>query len=145
MRNARAEAHVEAKSWLATEVAVPSSLGATFEALRPAVERLARARPLERRLTREALGEGGLSVVAGELEAVVAIPIDSVDPTSSALERARLERELAEAEAWLAAAVDRLTNEAFVAKAPPPVVEGARARAAELTDQVERLRDRLRE
>ena len=145
LRNARAEAHVEAKSWLATEVAVPSSLGATFEALRPAVERLARARPLERRLTREALGEGGLSVVAGELEAVVAIPIDSVDPTSSALERARLERELAEAEAWLAAAVDRLTNEAFVAKAPPPVVEGARARAAELTDQVERLRDRLRE
>ena len=30
-----------------------------------------------------------------------------------------------------------------MAKAPPAVVDGARARADELTEQVERLRDRL--
>jgi hypothetical protein len=30
-----------------------------------------------------------------------------------------------------------------VTKAPPAVVEGARAREAELADQVDRLRDRL--
>ena len=64
--------------------------------------------------------------------------------TAAALERARLERELAEAEGWLAAARDRLADEAFLAKAPPAVVEGARAREAELADQVDRLRDRLR-
>ena len=34
-------------------------------------------------------------------------------------------------------------NESFVAKAPPAVVEGARAREAELADQVDRLRERL--
>ena len=44
---------------------------------------------------------------------------------------------------WLAAARERLANEAFMAKAPPAVVEGARAREAELAEQVDRLRDGL--
>ena len=43
------------------------------------------------------------------------------------------------------APVPRLANDAFVAKAPPEVVEGARAREAELADQVARLEDRLRD
>ena len=55
----------------------------------------------------------------------------------------RLERELAEAEGYLIAARERLANEAFISKAPPAVVEGARAREAELADQVARLRERL--
>jgi valyl-tRNA synthetase len=58
-------------------------------------------------------------------------------------ERARLERELAEAEGFLAAVRARLANPAFVGKAPPAVVEGARAREAELVDAVGRLRTRL--
>jgi valyl-tRNA synthetase len=145
IRNARSEAHVEPAAWLATDVVLPTALGATFEALRPAVERLARARPLERRLIREALpqGDGSLAVIAGELEAVVQPPTDAVDPEAAALERARLQRDLAEAETWLAQARARLANEAFMGKAPAAVVEGARAREAELADQVERLRDRL--
>ena len=59
------------------------------------------------------------------------------------LERERLERDLAEAEGWLDAARERLANEAFVARAPAAVVEGARAREAELAEQVDRLRERL--
>jgi len=148
LRNARAEAQVEAATWLSTEVVVPPALGPTFETLRPAIERLARARPLDRRLTREALGEGrrqapggALSVVAGELEATIRPA--AIDEDASALERARLERELTEAQGWLDAARARLANAAFVSKAPPAVVEGARAREAELADQVARLEDRL--
>jgi valyl-tRNA synthetase len=145
LRNARAEAHIEPAAWLRTEVAVPAAIGGTFEALRPAVERLARARPLERRLTTEALGDdpSALTAIAGELEARIHPAAETVDSAALDLERGRLERELAEAEGWLEAARARLTNEAFVSKAPPAVVEGARAREAELTDQVERLRDRL--
>jgi valyl-tRNA synthetase len=150
LRNARAEAQVESAAWLETEIVVPAAMGATFEALRPAIERLARARPLERRLTREALGEGrdgaaagGLSVIAGDLEALAHRPADGGDPAAADLERSRLERELAEAETWLEAALERLAYEAFTAKAPPAIVAGARARAAELTAQVDRLRDRL--
>jgi valyl-tRNA synthetase len=145
VRNARSEAQLESGAWLPVEVAVPQTLGATFEALRPAVERLARARPLERRLTRDALtaDPAALAVIAGDLEARI-LPVGAgLDPAAAALERARLERELAEAEGWLAAARARLTNDAFMAKAPPAVVDGARAREAELAEQVERLRERL--
>ncbi len=145
LRNARSEARLEPAVWLGTEIAVPTALGSTFEALRPAVERLARARPLERRLTRDALTDdpGSLAVIAGELEARIHLPDAVPDAEAAALERARLERELAEAESWLDAARERLANEAFMAKAPPAVVEGARAREAELAEQVDRLRDRL--
>ena len=148
IRNARAEAKIEPGRWLPVDVFVPLHLGGDFEALRPAVERLARARPLERRLTREALaavaGTSDLAVIAGELGALVRVggTGDAVTGTSS-LERSRLERELAEAEEWLATARDRLTNDAFTSRAPAAVVEGARAREAELTDQVARLRELL--
>jgi valyl-tRNA synthetase len=59
------------------------------------------------------------------------------------LERDRLERDLAEAEGWLIAARERLANEAFMERAPAAVVEGARAREAELAEQVARLRTRI--
>ncbi|MEX1168994.1 MAG: valine--tRNA ligase, partial [Chloroflexota bacterium] len=127
IRNARAEAKLEPARWLPVDVVVPVGLGTTFEALRPAVERLARARPLERRLTREALaataGPTDLAVIAGELEALVRAGVGG-DPASgsSALNRARLGRELAEAEEWLAAARDRLANESFISRAPAAVV-----------------------
>src|SRR4051794_26056991 len=58
-------------------------------------------------------------------------------------DRARLGRELAAAGGWLEAARLRLLNDDFLAKAPASVVETARAREAELAEQVARLRDRL--
>ena len=154
IRNARAEAGIEPSAWLPVDVAVPASLAETFEALRPALERLSRARPLTRHDRRETLGAGdrgsGLAVIAGEIEARVA-PADAGgrnlagigDGERERLERERLERELGEAEAFLAGARARLANEAFVAKAPPAVVDGARAREAELAETVARLRERL--
>ena len=149
IRNARAEARLEPSTWLPVDVVVPVAMGPTFEALRPAIARLARARPLERRQTREALtaaaGPADLAVIAGELEAYVRISAagGDADGDSSALERSRLERELAEAEGWLDAARERLANGSFVARAPASVVDGARDREAELSDQVGRLRERL--
>ena len=47
------------------------------------------------------------------------------------------------AEGRLAAARNRLADPAFTAKAPPAIVDGARASEAELADQVARLRERL--
>jgi valyl-tRNA synthetase len=46
-------------------------------------------------------------------------------------------------ERLLAAARARLANDAFTAKAPPAIVEGARARELELAEQMDRLRERL--
>jgi valyl-tRNA synthetase len=146
IRNARASAKLPASDWLEALVYVPTSLGDTFEALRPAVERLARMRPLHRELTPEALASaskpGDLMVILGGGEIEAAVRPRATDDEAAELERDRLERDLEEAEGWLAAARERLANESFVSRAPASVVEGARAREAELADQVARLRDR---
>ncbi len=144
IRNARSEARIEPAAWLPVDVFVPESLAATYEALRPAVERLSRARPLTRAQSAAAVRggvAGGLSVISGECEALVRP--EARDAVQDERDHARLERELAEAEAMLAAARARLANESFVSKAPPAVVEGARARAAELEELVSRLTQRL--
>jgi valyl-tRNA synthetase len=150
VRNARAEAGIEAAAWLAVDVVAPPGLAPTFDALAPALSRLARARPLTRHASGEAFAAtastspggaaaAGLSVVVGELEARIATPATG----RSDDDRARLEKELAEAEGFLAAARARLANESFTSKAPPAVVDGARAREAELVETVDRLRARL--
>jgi len=91
-----------------------------------------------------------LTVITGEIEAVVGRPADdgggaseSAGAASEAADQARLEKELTEAEGYLAAARARLANDAFTTRAPAAVVEGARTREAELVDQVARLRARL--
>ncbi len=61
IRNARATAKLPAGGWLETRVSLPVELGPTFEALRPGIERLARARPLERELTPGGAARGGIA------------------------------------------------------------------------------------
>jgi valyl-tRNA synthetase len=85
---------------------------------------------------------GSLEIVlkGGDIQATV---LTTASGDAAALERTRLEKELAEAEGWLAAAQARLANDSFVGKAPQAVVDGARARERELAEQVDRLRERL--
>ncbi len=146
VRNARADAKLEPGSWLPLDVYVEPELGHALEALRPAIERMAHARPLRRHLTREDLhgtagAAGGLAVIVGPAEAIVGV--GSADPAAAEADRARLEKELADAARLLAGARARLANDAFTSKAPPAIVDGARASEAELADQVDRLRERL--
>ncbi len=143
IRNARATANVDAPRWLETHVAPPANLHDLVQELAPALARLTRARPLE--LHRSA---ADLPRPAGSLEIV--LPGGGFEATvvtgaadAGEQERTRLERELAEAEGWLESARARLANAGFIDKAPPAVVDGARAREAELVDLVARLRERL--
>ena len=148
VRNARSEARLEPGVWLPIDVSAPADLGGTLDALAPAVTRLARARPLRLHADRAAMataaGEGGLSVVAGEVVAVVGRAGAAGDGDVAALERARLDKELAQAERLLAATRAQLADESFTARAPQAVVEGVRVREEELVAQVARLAERLR-
>jgi valyl-tRNA synthetase len=147
VRNARAAAAVPASARLPLRAIVPSSLGAIVDALTPAIERLARAEPFSIVGDRDALAAGVpgrgrvLSVVAGQIEAAIVVP-DAAVTTAGAEsgERARLEKELAQAEAALAAARARLADPTFLEKAPAHIVDGARTREAEVADRVARLR-----
>jgi valyl-tRNA synthetase len=146
VRNARADARLEPAAWLPLDIYVEPWLAPALDALGPGVERLARARPVRLWTTREALhgapGAGsGLAVIAGPCEAIVGLA--AADAGATAAERDRLEKEVTDAERRLAAARARLADPAFTSKAPPAIVDGARASEAELADQVARLRERL--
>ena len=160
VRNARSTARIPPSEWRAAAIHVPAPLVATFEALRPALERMARLRPIVRHETRASLladaRPDALAVIVGDIEAFVApssprSPAVAVDggadgaggSEAASAEQARLRRELAEAEGHLTVARARLANETFVARAPEAVVAGARRREVELTEQVARLRERL--
>jgi valyl-tRNA synthetase len=145
IRNARGEARIEPAAWLPVHVVAGEDLAPAFDALRPAIERLARARPLERHAAGAALETarvpGSLAVLAGSTEAVVQPAAQDADQADR--ERDRLERDLQEAQTLLDGARARLANPSFVERAPAAVVDGARAREAELADLVARLRERL--
>jgi len=145
IRNARATVDLPAAGWLETHLAPPDDAFATFEAVAPAIARLARARPLvlHRRAQELPRPAGAVEIVlpAGDIEATVLPPAASAEMTGR--DRARLEKELIEAEGHLAAARARLANAAFTERAPAAVVKGAQTREAELSEQVARLRDHL--
>ncbi len=144
IRNARATAEAPAAGWLETHLALPTDAFDGFEAIAPAIARLSRARPLvlHRDATELPRPGGALEIVlpSGDIEATVIL---AAAGDGVAVDRARLEKELGEAEGHLTAALARLANPAFTERAPTAVVDGARTRAAELSEQVERLRARL--
>jgi valyl-tRNA synthetase len=146
IRNARATADVPAGAWLEAHLAPSASHRQTFEALAPAIERLARVRPLRLVDTAAELARpaGALEVVLASGAADASILPAAADASDTAdRDRARLEKELAEAEGHLVAARARLANASFTEKAPAAIVEGARSRERELATQVDRLRERL--
>ena len=152
VRTARATGGAGASAWLPLDVLVPSALRDAFDALVPAIERLTRARPLTRhddRFSFEATvaaggsAAGQLTVVVGTIEARVGTAARRASDGPAAAERARVEKELGQAEAALAAMVARLADATFLERAPAAIVEGARAREQELRERVARLRDSL--
>lgn len=90
------------------------------------------------------LGKGGQGgSIAGVVGTVqVLIPLAGV--VDLAALRAKLEKKLSKVEAEIKHTAGRLTNQKFVDKATPDVVQGARDALAEAEKQAEILRDRLK-
>ena len=75
--------------------------------------------------------------------ATVVVELDTSGTVDVAAERRRLEKDLAAAEKELAQTTAKLGKEAFLAKAPEPVVEKIRARSRVAAEEVERITGRL--
>ena len=140
IRAARAEAGIQPGDVIDASVWLPDGPGrAAFSDLKAVVERLARVRAtLAGEREELAGGADALSVVTpfGEARLVRS-------DADRGRERARLEKELHNAEAALEASDKRLEDPNFTGRAPAPVVEQAQRRAAELREQVAVLRARL--
>jgi valyl-tRNA synthetase len=138
IRNARTDAGIDPSTWLAATV-VPRSDGllAALRGLEDGVERLARVR----------VSVTDDRAVLDDVPDALAVVTDHAEARLAATEgdrerdRARVARELAEAEKHLEAARARLADPDFTRRAPAAVVEGARQRAHELAERVERLRE----
>jgi valyl-tRNA synthetase len=76
--------------------------------------------------------------VAGEARICLYMEIDV------AAEKARISKEVARVEGELSKAKSKLSNEAFVAKAPPAVIEEMRNRIADFTARLAKLQDQLK-
>ena len=139
IRNARADAGIEPATWLAAELRFDDAArGTAFEAIADVVARLARVRPRVVSTATPATEEAALVVVSRGAEARL-----SVSAEDRERDRARLEKELTETEKLLASTRAKLSNEAFVNRAPPHVVEGVRATEADLEALAVRIREHL--
>jgi valyl-tRNA synthetase len=145
-----AEAEIAAVQRLVTEVRrFRSDQGLKPGQRVPALLRNLEASPLLpheaqiRSLTRLTAAEDGFSATASLPVGSVVVELDLSGTIDVAAERKRLEKELATAEKDKAAADGKLGNEAFLAKAPPPVVDKIRARLAEAEAAITRVQGQL--
>lgn len=137
VRNSRAEAQVEPGKWIAATIAAGPDAGG-----------LQRQREILSRLGRIADDELYIAaVVDAPAQATALIVGDTTvyltGMVDVAVERARLLRELEEAEGQAARTHGQLANENFVQRAKLDVVQAARDRLAVAEERVARLRARL--
>jgi valyl-tRNA synthetase len=137
IRNLRAEKKVEPGKRLLVYLRADSQAGSLTEA-GAATAFTSRVEPQV--LAADASLPGGEYAFARVGDTEVALALPRVD---AGAERARLEKELAEAAAHLQRLEQQLANEAFLAKAPPKVVAGMEATLNETRQRVEGLRARL--
>ena len=139
MRNARADAGIEPGTWLEAELRFEKADRAeAFTAIADVVARLVRVRPTVAETDAAPNDDSALVVVSPGAEARLSVSVEDRER-----DRVRLEKELAETERLLASTRAKLANGDFVSKAPANVVDGVRAREAELAELADRLRTNL--
>ena len=139
LRQVRAEYGLTPKRQITVAAICDGPVREALEAGRDGIERLA------------GVGEWSLvseppSGLVGKVLAAGAELYVSLDGiVDVAAETERLRRELADAESELKRANGKLANESFVAKAPPQVVEAERAKIAQWTETIDKLRSQIAE
>ncbi len=139
VRNVRAQYKVESARWIEAKV-YAGELTPAITPYSPAIETLARARPVTFLDSREALrGENTVALVLKESEVI--IPMASMVDLEA--ERKRLQKEIEEAQAEVARLEARFRDKAFLRKAPAVVVDSERDKLAVRKDKLERLKQGL--
>ncbi|MDR1734187.1 MAG: valine--tRNA ligase [Oscillospiraceae bacterium] len=135
VRSVRAERNVppSRKARLLLQTDAPE----VFHAGAPYLERLAAAAALEFLPTDSPPPAASVTVVTNAAKAFIPLG-DLVDMQA---QQARLQKELAQAEKFLAAVQAKLSNDSFISKAPPKVVEQQKEQERKLEAQIANLRE----
>lgn len=150
IRNARSEYNVEiSKKIAATVVAKDPSVLAALSAERALIASLAKLEVDEFQVVgeRPAATEGGKK--GGNAEVVVSEGLEALIPLAglfdAAKELGRLEKQKGKLDKELGALVGRLSNKAFMDKAPANVVEEARGQQRQLQEQLDMVVDKIKQ
>ena len=140
VRQTRADYNVQAGRWVESWVICAEPLRQAIASAAPAIEVLARSRPLHIVAER---GEAPTDQIASAVlaDAEVVIPLGGLVDLEQ--ERARLQKELGQVEGRLKGAEAKLANEGFRSKAPAQVVRQAEDLAADLKRQRSLLAERI--
>jgi valyl-tRNA synthetase len=140
IRNARSESNVEPGRWIAAHISSPGD-SAALESLRGEIGFLARIAndQLTVNETPTSPHKSDIVIAVGDLVAV--LPMAGLVDLDA--ERARIEKELANAQAEIERLTRQLSNPNFVERAPEKLVNDQRARLALVEDQLEVLTRRL--
>jgi valyl-tRNA synthetase len=139
IRNIRSEKNVEASRAIEAFVVPSTGSGRAIDTL--LVEALARVQPLRIVTEGEAPSDGVATAVLPHAQVIVPL-VGLLDVEA---ERARLEKEIAEAEQYISRLTAKLSNEQFRSRAPADVVAAEEERRASAQTRLEGLKRALSE
>jgi valyl-tRNA synthetase len=137
IRNARAEYNVATSRWVEAQV-YAGALTPAISAYLPAIETLARAKPVTFLQKRRKARPGENVLVSVLKDAEVVIPMESMVDLEA--ERRRLQKEVEQNEAEAARLKARLKDRNFLTRAPEAVVEKERNKLVVVKDKLKRLK-----
>ncbi|HTB34511.1 MAG TPA: valine--tRNA ligase, partial [bacterium] len=140
VRNRRAEKKVDPRKEVSALLAAPAALVPVLEAQRGVLESLAKMK-IEAVATQVSPPKGAVAALAGSVQ--VFLPLAGL--VDAAEERQRLAREEGKLKGLLEAQHKKLSNEAFVSKAPAKLIEAERAKIAEMEAGLAKLALSLQE
>jgi len=140
IRNARAQYGVESSRWIEARI-YAGELTPAVTPYSQTIQTLARARPVTFLDSRQEgpVGENALALVLKETEVV--IPMESIIDVEA--EKKRLQKEIEQNQTEVARLQARLSDQAFLTKAPAAVIDKERQRLYTLTDKLGRLKQQI--
>ncbi|TET18089.1 MAG: valine--tRNA ligase, partial [Dehalococcoidia bacterium] len=140
IRNARAQYKVESTKWIEAQI-YGGKLTPAIIPYSQTIQTLARARPVTFHDSRQESPPGKNALVLVLKETEVVIPMESM--VNLEAEKKRLQKEIERSQAEVAQLETRLKDRAFLAKAPPAIVEKEQNKLATRKAKLERLKEQL--
>jgi len=137
IRNARAQYKVESAKWVEAQI-YADEFKPAIAPYSQVIQTLARARPVTFLDSRQRGPSGGNALVLVLKESEVVIPMESM--VNLEVERKRIQKEIEASQAEIARLEARLSDRAFLTKAPAAIIDKERQKLYALSDKLKRLK-----